>query len=466
MVSSFFPDLYHNKKRPLKTSTTYDGFSEEQMSKKRLKKRSKYGPNFDPDITLAQRKKPRVGRLRIETRDQPLPKFLSVAYYYPPSPYRAGVRKYDTSWALSKKRVNNIRYCHDTVRNPYYLGVKPKDDGGPLLSYKIRWHEATVPVSFTRDQGLNTYSYDLPAATGGYHLGDEPHTRMIPPDVDLHAFEYAAEAWQKARPAKLDVSGLQAIYELRDLPRMLSKRALEFTKLGDRYLEYQFGWRPFVNDVQSLLFNARRISKQVDFILANIGKPIRRRLLVKEDVQNEIFLNRTGYPYSGCWATNDILSGKPRISSQWYHKGEVRTITKVVFSGEFVYSFTDRIPSRKELELRLRGFEFTPSTVWELIPWSWLIDWFSNVGDVIHNLSREVADEQHTTYAYIQKHTRRDYKWSGCDGYYRPSVIRQFDTKVREATHPFGLALDRDSLTGSQKLIIAALADQKIRNVL
>lgn len=246
---------------------------------------------------------------------------------------------------------------------------------------------------------------------------------------------------------------------------MLSKRALDFTRLGDKYLEYQFGWKPFVNDLMNFVNRSEEISRQVDFILKNNGKPLKRSITLFSDSKYEVFMDRKGYPYSGLWATNEILSGRTRQTSKWYHHGSCRTETTVSFDGMFVYSFNGRVPSVLELSARLRGLELTPSLVWELVPFSWLVDWFTNVGDVLSNLSAEVADSQWTTYAYVMKHTKRTYKWSGSDGYWSPSVYRIFDTKVRQQAHPFGLAVDRDSLTPFQISIMAALGDQKIRQI-
>jgi hypothetical protein len=99
--------------------------------------------------------------------------------------------------------------------------------------------------------------------------------------------------------------------------------------------------------------------------------------------------------------------------------------------------------------------------IWEVLPWSWLIDWFYNIGDVLNNLTTEVADNQASTYAYIMGHTKRKYSMTGTDGIKTASVSRVFEAKVRQKVHPFGLASADSPLSTRQLSILAALGVQR-----
>lgn len=441
-------------------------FPAEALDKKNRKKwMSKQRPNLaDLLLSKEQRLRPRLERTRWRRTDQPMPSFFHIGYWYTPNPWYSGVRIRDTSWALSKKRVPNIEWCSDTIRNPYYIGPAVVDDGGEFVSYKIRWTESPGAVTFTTSAGRDHYSYQLPASTGGSAWGISLDTSMKPPSGDLHSFEYGAEGWNTAKPVKLQVGSLlNAIYELKDLPRMLSKKALEFVRLDERYLEYQFGWKPFVNDVKNFVKSFDAVSRQVNFILANQGKPLNRSVFIHDSVQHETIFDLTGYPNHGLWATNDILAGYDRNTGAWHKTCVAKTTKQAWFSGQFVFSFTGKPPSREELSSRLRGLVLTPSVIYEALPWSWLIDWFSNAGDVLSNLSAEIVDSQVSRYAYVMKHTKREVTWSGTDGIWSAKVKRTFDTKVRQRAHPFGLAVNVDALTPRQELILASLGSSKIR---
>lgn len=448
------------------SGTSYKNFPSEALDKKtRSAWTSKQRPN-KADILLSkeQRMRPRIERTRWRRTDHPMPAFFHIGYWYTPNPWYSGVRIYDTSWALSKKRVPNIEWCSDTIRNPFYMGGPVVDDGSEFVSYKIRWKESPGAVTFTTGSGRDHYSYQLPASTGGSAWGIDLDTAVKPPSGDLLSWQYGAEGWNKAKPVKLQTGSiLNAIYELKDLPRMLSKKALEFVNLDSRYLEYQFGWKPFVNDVKNFVRSFDLVSKQAKFILANQGKPLNRSVPVTSTTEHETIFDLTGYPNHGLWATNEILAGYDRKTSAWHKTCKAVTTKDVWFSGQFVFSFTGKPPSFEQLSSRLRGEVLTPSVIYEAIPWSWLEDWFSNMGDVLSNLSAEIVDSQVTRYAYVMKRTKRVVTWTGHDGYWGASVERTFDTKVRQKAHPFGLAVNVDAFSVRQELILASLASQKIR---
>lgn len=447
-----------------KSGTTYEKFPAEAFDKKTQKVWKKYPNIRNNNLSKAQLLIPRVKRTRWKRTDQPMPSFFHIGYWYTPNPWYSGVRIYDTSWALSKKRVDNIVWTSDTVRNPFYMGSPVADDGGDFVSYKIQWHESPGAVTFSRNSGRDHYSYQLPASTGGNAWGIDLDTSMKPPSGDLHSFEYGAEGWNLAKPVKLQTGSLlNAVYELKDLPRMLSKKALEFVHLDERYLEYQFGWKPFVKDVQNFVKSFELVQKQANFILANHGKPMNRSIPILNTTEHETISEATGYPNHGLWATNEILAGYDRDSSKWAKNCKAVTSKQVWFSGQFVFSFNGKPPSREDLSGRLRGLVLTPSVIYEALPWSWLIDWFTNVGDVLSNLSVEIVDSQVSRYAYVMKHTKREVTWHGTDGYWSASVRRTFDTKVRQKAHPFGLAVNVDALTPRQELILASIGSQKIR---
>lgn len=452
-----------------KEGVVYENFPAEALDKKKNQEwRSEKRPNkADLLLSKEQRKRARIKRTRWKRTDQRLPGFFHIGYWYTPNPWYSGVRIYDTSWALSKKRVDNFQWCSDTIRNPYYVGElddkgrvkRPYDDGGDFVSYKIHWTESPGAVTFTTGTGRDHYAYSLPASTGGSAWGIDLDTSMVPPSGDLHSFEYGAEAWNKAKPVQLRFGSLlNAIFELKDIRSMLSKKASDFLHLGENYLDYQFGWKPFISDVKNFISSYQMIDKQVRFILANRDKPVRRRVMILDDTTHETIFDSTGYPNHGLWATNEILAGYDRKTSAWHKTCVAKTTKRVWFSGEFLFSFNGKTPPREDLERRIRGLVLTPATVYNAIPWSWLEDWLTNVGDVISNISAEIVDSQVSTYAYVMKHTKREVTWSGTDGYWSASVKRTFDTKVRQKANPFGLAVNVDAFTPRQQLILASIA--------
>jgi hypothetical protein len=104
-------------------------------------------------------------------------------------------------------------------------------------------------------------------------------------------------------------------------------------------------------------------------------------------------------------------------------------------------------------------------TLWELTPWSWLVDWQSNVGDVLKNLSAFSSDGLIMPYAYImcEQTSHKEYvmpiQYSDY-GVWKDatlSVVVKAVTQQRRPATPFGFGVQLEQLTLKQGAILAAL---------
>jgi hypothetical protein len=113
------------------------------------------------------------------------------------------------------------------------------------------------------------------------------------------------------------------------------------------------------------------------------------------------------------------------------------------------------------------GLELTPELVWELSPWSWAVDWFSNVGEVVHNITAFAQNGLVMRYGYVMEHSmiRDTYAFSGETGFNSPVVVPTLtlvsETKVRRQANPFGFGVDWKGLNPFQLSIAAALGLKK-----
>jgi len=122
---------------------------------------------------------------------------------------------------------------------------------------------------------------------------------------------------------------------------------------------------------------------------------------------------------------------------------------------------------------KLLGADVDPEVLWDLAPWSWAVDWFSSVGDVIHNLSAYSSDGLVLRYGYIMEHSivRDTYTYSGdlgliprCNFTGRPAdLVVTSEKKLRRRSSPFGFGLAMSELTTRQKAILAALGLSRVK---
>jgi hypothetical protein len=149
---------------------------------------------------------------------------------------------------------------------------------------------------------------------------------------------------------------------------------------------------------------------------------------------------------------------------------ESRTWKQVWFSGAFTYHLPTGYRSRNALERygtqagSLVGLDLSPETLWNLAPWSWAIDWFSNAGDVISNLSDWATDGLVLRYGYVMEHSfATDLYYMVGRGRLRQPLVHVspiaacVESKRREVATPFGFGLSWSGLSPRQLSIAAAL---------
>jgi len=142
------------------------------------------------------------------------------------------------------------------------------------------------------------------------------------------------------------------------------------------------------------------------------------------------------------------------------------------FSGAFRYhvpigdSTWERLSRYEQYSNYLFGTRITPEVVWNLAPWSWAVDWFTNAGDVIHNISTLGFDGLVMQYGYAMRqelrkavivHTTTGNGFSGLAAGLRASRTEVIEFKQRVPANPYGFGIDDISLSKTQLAILAAL---------
>jgi hypothetical protein len=239
---------------------------------------------------------------------------------------------------------------------------------------------------------------------------------------------------------------------------------------ADDFLNYQFGWKPLVKEVLQLrdvLSNKANIISQLE---RDAGRLVRRRRGLPPVNTTTAFRLFGTQVYPG---SNGLL-----YSTEPGALGTLTTTTNKWFSGAFRYylptgnSRWDRW-FKKSLELdRLYGLSLTPETLWEIAPWSWLVDWESNMGDVISNATKMAQYGMVMPYAYVMWEVTREYRFTG---YIDAQSNRRFDgpnprfdvtyrtvRRYRRKANPFGFGVTWESLDKTQLGILAALGLTKL----
>lgn len=165
------------------------------------------------------------------------------------------------------------------------------------------------------------------------------------------------------------------LFELREFPRMLkglgdvlSGRSKARDVPGG-YLSYNFGWAPLLSDLGSLLDFAKSLAKTRNALTnaANGGR-VSHKLGDKSSTGLP-----TTYSYSHSNGTY-ILSATNSSKVKGWCTARVHLIEPLPLS---VYD-QELLIFETTLGLNLR-----PAMIWDAIPWTWLIDYFTNIGDLM-----------------------------------------------------------------------------------
>lgn len=248
-----------------------------------------------------------------------------------------------------------------------------------------------------------------------------------------------------------------------------SKRTQAAQAAGDDYLNVQFGWQPLLNDVNKFVQLVDTSYSALQQVRRDEGRLVRRRYqFPTETTVTETLVQNNGVAPS---LSNKFVNV---ASATLLRRTEV--IRDVWFSGAFRYFLPASLKGESALEeLRATaelnfGLAITPEVLWNIAPWSWMVDWFSNTGDVISNISDSQRYGLIMPYGYLMVHTiaKNTFTLKGATfvNSSKGSVASSSfitETKQRSKANPFGFGITDSSLTSGQVSILAALGLSRSR---
>lgn len=231
---------------------------------------------------------------------------------------------------------------------------------------------------------------------------------------------------------------------------------------GSEYLNYEFGWIPLVNDIHNFVSTVRNHHQLLSDFRAGSGKVTR----VGYRFPSSSSISQGQGNVLMAW-TNDI-GWSTTVPSTWYKQSEQKTW----FKGAFTYHIpvgktaADKAARFASYANHLYGVRLTPEVVWNLAPWSWALDWFSNAGDIIHNVSSIGRDGLVLKYGYVMNHTRTSYsignhgkEWFMFDG----SYYELNEHMKRLPSNPYsGFDVNPAALSATQSAILVALGLSRV----
>jgi len=354
----------------------------------------------------------------------------------------------------------------------------PGDVGGKFYTWNVqnlttkasntRWGDSPANVPWI----ISETSYDLPL------YACNPEAQVTPPDMQSSILELDAKgttAIARCKPtnsvADLSVFLGELVKDrLPSLPflRSLEQRVQLAYKAGDEFLNVVFGWEPLVADIKKSARALKHAQTVIQQFERDAGKQVRRRYNFNTEHSIDTVQVSSGV---GPWY-GPVTNGTADNALGHGPLFRTREITRDIwFSGAFTYHIPQGYLGSGDIVAKadkLLGLELTPSVLWELAPWSWAIDWVTNIGDGLSNLSDWSQFGLVLRYGYIMETVSvKDTYTLLLDGplgrtlEVEPVVIRK-TVKQRRPANPFGFGVTWDGLNPLQLAIAGALGITRV----
>jgi hypothetical protein len=389
-------------------------------------------------------------------------------------------------------------------------GRPPYRTGGPFLSVRVKTGlpaSGAVPVGtlYTRGNDRRYVGYLNPPGNSWWRgwaqtplaFASVSNSNSMLPDVA----PYFDKAWHSAKP-KLELANLYTfLKEASDIPRMLQTTAKGFRDtwylyqnreqlinnlrfsgrtsrimqprwLADQFINEQFGWAPFLGDIRDFDNLYQNANREFERIRKENGKYVRKRVRVKLDSTSEVLysvppVQNSSYPVP-CFPVSipdEFFSSPPSWSLEETTETEVSASGKFRFyRPEFDDSMQDYDAAWKRLMryITTSGLRPTPSNIYKAIPFTWLADWVSDLGNRIERLSDLVFDDVAAEYFFVTVHKTQTQTLSVELPFFTHPITffftRSFESKQRvSADSPYGFRLTWDDLSPRRLAILAAL---------
>lgn len=289
------------------------------------------------------------------------------------------------------------------------------------------------------------------------------------------AFYYEKEKYRVLKSIRGRDITAPILIPWRHIPRALRTRVQDYRRLGGEYLNAQFGWVPFIRDLRKFYELTHSVDRRLNQLIQENGRGINRRATISDETTVSQTVKNYSYPFA------NVLGGPSFVTNgSTVYTVTTRTSTRKWFSGKFRYYVPDMGSPQWTFQARLALFGAipTPETVWNVMPWSWLIDWYGNVGDVVSNLSPNAVGYPSLEYSYIMKHVTVETEarasvyhpgksdslnqWATFEHDFR-STIKEEQKMRNGGGNPLGLGVKFESLSGYQTSILAALGISRSR---
>jgi hypothetical protein len=279
------------------------------------------------------------------------------------------------------------------------------DETGPMdnAPFTVTGWRADGGVINKPKGGYFSSSFDNYVADILENNANFPHLSVagVPSNTDA-----ATQAASRTNPSRPYVDIPVSVLELGDVAMLLRDLGRNvYTRAASTNVMYQFGIAPLVGDVVKLWNFTDQVDRRVKEITRLAGpRGLRRTVSIGSYSAQQrnlaVFCQSNIATIRKDFDVNTVVD--LRAHARWKTSMPPQ---------DLLVPHTMRALARQAV----LGLTVDFSTLWELIPWSWLIDWGSNVGTYL-KASRNIIPAELSGAVRVMRHTRTRYSCSALEG--------------------------------------------------
>lgn len=324
---------------------------------------------------------------------------------------------------LSVNSMNSSIYIFDTSKSTRGIG----SDFGECELHSIDLFAGPWTVGYVFDNKSTSSSVDIKLHSSATHsfnrfvsLNNIAATQLRDSNLAIARTELASakvNLLQQAMPGARRVGFGRAIAELKDVPRSIltlkeslyslrqTYESLGSSSLRDKifslknnasqipseYLSFHFGWKQLYGDIMKTLKSPERINKDINRLIERNGK-----------------LSDFSSSFKYTKGRSQDVSGFFTVGSSSYLESVKKNFRvedefnmHCSLQARFDFPPSMEILFREQYFLRKFGALPTPSDLYKLVPWSWLFDWYSGLGNYLQLIEEVASDPSLINFAFV-----------------------------------------------------------------